>query len=100
MGSKLYVGNLSYDTNEETLRAAFAEAGTVKSVSILIDRDTGRSRGFGFVEMGSDADAQNAIKNLDGRAIDGRNIRVKEARDKPRPEGGRGGGPPRGRRDW
>ena len=102
MGSKLYVGNLSYDTSEDSLRTAFSEAGTVKSVSILIDRDTGRSRGFGFVEMGSDADAQNAIRTLDGRAIDGRNIRVNEARDKPRSEGGRSGGgsPSRGRRDW
>ena len=101
MGSKLYVGNLSYDTNEDTLRTAFSAAGTVKSVSILIDRDSGRSRGFGFVEMGSDADAQNAIRTLDGRPIDGRNIRVNEARDKPRPEGGRSGGgsPSRGRRD-
>ncbi len=82
MGSKLYVGNLSYQTTEETLRAAFAQDGrVVRSVSILIDRDNGRSRGFGFVEMGSDADAARALQALDGHPVDGRPLRVNEARE-------------------
>lgn len=91
--SKLYVGNLSYDTDEATLRAAFEEGGrTVNSVAIITDRETGRPRGFAFVEMGSPADAEAAISALDGKQLDGRQIRVNEAR----PRGGGGGG--RGRR--
>jgi RNA recognition motif-containing protein len=92
MGAKLYVGNLSFQTNEDTLRDAFAQGGrTVKSVQIMLDRETGRSRGFAFVEMGSPAEAQAAIDDLDGQQIDGRPLRVNEAREKT--EGGpRGGG--------
>ncbi|MDP6538838.1 MAG: RNA-binding protein [Planctomycetota bacterium] len=94
MGNRLYVGNLSWDTNEESLRMAFTQDGRdVKDVQILTDRDTGRSRGFGFVEMGSDQDAQAAISALDGAELDGRNIKVNEARERqPRSGGGGGGG--------
>ena len=96
MGKRLYVGNLSYDTTDDTLRAAFAEDGrTVTEVHVMMDRDTGRPRGFGFVEMGSEEDAQNAIQALDGVNLDGRNLRVNEAQErKPRAGGGggRGGG--------
>jgi RNA recognition motif-containing protein len=90
--SKLYVGNLSYNTTEESLRQAFEEDGrTVSSVSIVVDRDTNQPRGFAFVEMGSPADAEAAISALDGRDLDGRSIRVSEARPKA-PRGGGGGG--------
>jgi cold-inducible RNA-binding protein len=91
--SKLYVGNLSYQTTEETLREVFEEDGrTVQSVAIILDRETGRSRGFGFVEMGSPADAEAAISALDGRDVDGRRIRVNEARERRSRGGPRGGG--------
>lgn len=100
MGSKLYVGNLSYTTSEEALRAAFGEGGRqVLNVSIILDRDTGRSRGFGFVQMGSDEDAQAAMAALDGFELDGRTLRVKEARERDgagRRGEGRGGPPQRG----
>lgn len=95
MGKRLYVGNLSYDSTDDSLRAAFSEDGrTVADVHIMTDRDTGRPRGFGFVEMGSDGDAQAAIQALDGQMLDGRNIKVNEAQErKPRASsGGRGGG--------
>jgi RNA recognition motif-containing protein len=92
--SKLYVGNLSFNTSEETLRDVFAEDGrSVLSVSIITDRDTGQPRGFGFVEMGSPSDAEAAISALDGREVDGRRLRVNEARDRRGDSrGGRGGG--------
>jgi RNA recognition motif-containing protein len=94
MGAKLYVGNLNFTTTEETLRAAFSSDGrTVKSVSILTSPETGRSRGFAFVEMGSDEEAQAAIRDLDGSDLDGRPLRVNEARERePRRGGGGGGG--------
>jgi hypothetical protein len=96
MGTKLYVGNLNFTTSEDTLRAAFAEGGrTVKSVAILTNPETGRSRGFGFVEMGSDADAQAAIQALDGVELEGRPLKVNEARERAPGGGGRsfsGGG--------
>ena len=94
MGNRLYVGNLSWETNEESLRMAFSQDDReVKDVQILTDRDTGRSRGFGFVEMSSDEDAQAAITALDGAEVDGRNIKVNEARERqPRTGGGGGGG--------
>jgi len=93
MASKLYVGGLSYDTTEDTLRDAFAKAGKVASVSIIIDRMTNNSKGFGFVEMESDADAQSAISMFDGTELDGRKLTVNEARPKTdRPAGGGGGG--------
>ena len=101
MGSKIYVGNLSFETTEDTLKAAFGKNGrNVKSVQIMIDRETGRSRGFAFVEMGSDAEAAAAISELDGKTIDGRGLKVNEARAKTegggRGFGGSGGG---GRRE-
>ena len=92
MSAKLYVGNLSFDTTTEDLEKMFAESGTVQSTNIIEDRDTGRSRGFAFVEMSSNEEAQNAIAALNGKEIDGRALTVNEA--KPREEGGgsRGGG--------
>jgi RNA recognition motif-containing protein len=93
MGSKLYVGNLSYDATEEDLQELFGRDGRqVSEVALIMDRDTGRPRGFAFVTMGSDADAKAAISALDGQAFQGRNIKVNEAQD--RGGGGRGG--PRG----
>jgi RNA recognition motif-containing protein len=91
VGKKLYVGNLTYNVNESDLEALFSQFGTVQSAQIIVDRDTNRSKGFGFVEMGSDAEAQAAIQGLDGRDHDGRNLTVNEA--KPRePRSGGGGG--------
>jgi RNA recognition motif-containing protein len=84
MGKKLYVGNLSFDTQEDGLRALFASYGTVNSVAIISDRDTGRSKGFGFVEMGSDDEARAAIAGANGKDVNGRQIKVNEAMDKPR----------------
>lgn len=80
MGSKLYVGNLAYSTTEDSLKAHFAKAGTVTSVKIITDRESGRSKGFGFVEMDSDANAEKAISQLDGQEFEGRAIRVTEAK--------------------
>lgn len=80
MGKKLFVGNLPYSIDDASLRDMFAEVGEVTSASIITDRDTGRSRGFGFVEMANDADAQSAIDALNGHAIDGRQLTVNEAR--------------------
>jgi len=91
VGKKLYVGNLTYNVNESDLEALFSQFGSVQSAQIIVDRDTNRSKGFGFVEMGSDAEAQAAIQALDGRDHDGRNLTVNEA--KPRePRSGGGGG--------
>jgi cold-inducible RNA-binding protein len=90
---KIYVGNMSFNTDEDTLRKAFEAHGTVDSVNIVTDRDTGRPRGFGFVEMSNDTEAKAAIEGLNGKELDGRTLNVNEAR--PRPEGGRnrrGGG--------
>lgn len=92
MATKLYVGGLSYDTTEETLKDTFAQAGTVASAVIIIDRMSGRSKGFGFVEMSTDEEAQKAIETLNGTELDGRTITVNEARPmSPRPFN-RGGG--------
>ena len=97
MGKRLYVGNLSYDSTEDSLRAAFSEDGrTVTDIHIMTDRDTGRPRGFGFVEMGSEQDAQAAIQAMDGSNLDGRSITVNEARER-QPRGGGGG---RGGNRW
>ncbi len=82
MGKRLYVGDLSYDTRESQLRELFEQAGTVETVTIITDRGTGRSKGFGFVEMSSDAEAQEAINRLNGQELDGRQIKVAEARPK------------------
>jgi cold-inducible RNA-binding protein len=90
MGKKLYVGNLTYNVNESDLEALFSQFGTVQSAQIIVDRDTNRSKGFAFVEMGSDAEAQAAIDGLNGRDHGGRNLTVNEA--KPREDRGGGGG--------
>ncbi len=90
MGKKLYVGNLTYNVDESNLEALFAQFGSVQSAQIIVDRDTNRSKGFGFVEMSTDAEAQAAIEALDGRDYDGRNLTVNEA--KPREPRGGGGG--------
>jgi RNA recognition motif-containing protein len=88
---KLYVGNLSFQTTSEDLQQLFAQAGTVESASVVEDRDTGRSRGFGFVEMASKEDGEKAIEQFNGTDLAGRNLTVNEAR--PREDrGGRGGG--------
>jgi RNA recognition motif-containing protein len=92
MGNKLYVGNLSYNIRDEDLQQAFAQYGSVSSAKVMMDRDTGRSKGFGFVEMGSDAEAQSAINGMNGQALDGRAIVVNEARPREERPGGFGGG--------
>jgi cold-inducible RNA-binding protein len=93
MGKKLYVGNLSYGVDSSALEQLFAAHGTVESAQIITDRDTGRSKGFGFVEMGSDAEAQAAIAALNGQDHDGRALTVNEAKPREdRPRGGGGGG--------
>jgi len=89
---KLYVGNLSFDSTEQDLQDIFGEVGTVESVSIIEDRDTGRSRGFGFVEMSSKSEGQDAISQLDGKEVDGRNLKVNEAKPRENRGGGGGGG--------
>jgi RNA recognition motif-containing protein len=92
MGRKLYVGNLGYGVTDSDLEKLFQPHGTVQSAQVIMDRDTGRSKGFGFVEMGSDQEAQAAIAALNGQEVDGRNLTVNEA--KPREDrggGGRGG---------
>jgi RNA recognition motif-containing protein len=94
MGKKLYVGNLAYGLTDSDLQRLFEAHGAVQSAQVIIDRDTGRSKGFGFVEMGSDAEAQAAIDALNGKEVEGRSLTVNEAR--PKPEGGRGGGGGRG----
>lgn len=90
MGNKLYVGNLAYSVRDDSLQQAFAPFGTVTSAKVMMDRDTGRSKGFGFVEMGSDAEAQAAINGMNGQTLEGRAIVVNEAR--PREDRGFGGG--------
>jgi RNA recognition motif-containing protein len=84
MGKKLYVGNLSYNTYEDNLRTLFQSYGTVVSAKIITDRDSGTSKGFGFVEMGTDDEARAAIAGANGQDLDGRQIKVNEAMDKPR----------------
>ncbi|MGI9065785.1 MAG: RNA recognition motif domain-containing protein [Pyrinomonadaceae bacterium] len=95
MAMKLYVGNLSFQTSSEDLQQLFAQAGTVESATVVEDRDTGRSRGFGFVEMASKEDGEKAIQQFNGTDLNGRNLTVNEAR--PREDrGNRGGGGGRG----
>ena len=91
MGKKLYVGNLTYNVNESDLEALFAPFGTVQSAQIIVDRDTNRSKGFGFVEMDTDAQAQAAIQGLNAREHDGRNLTVNEAKPREARPGGGGG---------
>jgi len=117
MAKKLYIGSLSYDTNEDGLRQAFEQAGKVESAMVITDKMSGRSKGFGFVEMSTDEEASKAIEMWDGKELDGRTIKVNEARpmeDRPRRDfnnrgggsdrrggGGGGFGASRGpRRDW
>jgi RNA recognition motif-containing protein len=92
MGRKLYVGNLSYDVTDSALEQMFAPHGTVQSAQVIMDRDTGRSKGFGFVEMGSDQEAQAAIAALSGQQVGGRSLTVNEAKPREDRGGGRSGG--------
>ncbi|MDD0839925.1 RNA-binding protein [Curvibacter sp. HBC61] len=96
MGNKLYVGNLPYQVRDNDLEQAFSEFGSVTSAKVMMERDTGRSKGFGFVEMGSDAEAQAAINGMNGQSMGGRSVTVNEAKPmEPRPPrsgGGFGGG--------
>ncbi len=92
MGKKLYVGNMSYDVDSSALEQLFAAHGTVQSAQVITDRDTGRSKGFGFVEMSSDAEAQAAIAAVNGQEHDGRALTVNEAKPKESRGGGGGGG--------
>ena len=93
MGKKLYVGNLSYSIRDNDLEQAFGQYGAVSSAKVMMERDTGRSKGFGFVEMGTDAEALAAIEGMNGHALDGRSLTVNEARPmEPRPAGGGFGG--------
>jgi cold-inducible RNA-binding protein len=94
MGKKLYVGNLGYGVTDSDLQRMFEPHGTVESAQVIMDRDTGRSKGFGFVEMKTEQEAQTAISAMNGKDADGRALTVNEA--KPRPEGGRGGSGGRG----
>ncbi|MFN9101687.1 MAG: RNA recognition motif domain-containing protein [Betaproteobacteria bacterium] len=92
MGNKLYVGNLAYSVRDDSLMQAFSSFGTVTSAKVMMDRETGRSKGFGFVEMGSDAEAQAAINGMNGQALEGRAVVVNEARPREERPGGFGGG--------
>jgi RNA recognition motif-containing protein len=92
MGNKLYVGNLAYSVRDESLQAAFSQFGSVSSAKVMMDRETGRSKGFGFVEMGSDAEAQAAINGMNGQSLEGRPVVVNEARPREERPGGFGGG--------
>jgi RNA recognition motif-containing protein len=98
MARKLYVGNLPYETGEQDLQELFASAGSVETVNVIRDMATGRARGFAFVEMSSEADAQNAIRTLNDFQYGGRNLTVNEAR--PKPEGSGGNGRSRSERRW
>src|SRR3954468_15470588 len=92
MGKKLYVGNMSYQVDSSTLEQMFSAHGTVESAEVIADRETGRSKGFGFVEMSTDAEAQAAIAALNGQEHDGRQLTVNEAKPKEKRSGGGGGG--------
>jgi cold-inducible RNA-binding protein len=91
MGKKLFVGNLNFKTNDDDLRELFSQAGTLESAMVMMDRATGRSRGFGFVEMSTEDEAQKAIEQFNGHEFQGRNLNVNEARERT-PGGPRGGG--------
>jgi RNA recognition motif-containing protein len=92
MSMKLYVGNLNFKTSGEDLQELFGQVGTVESASVVMDRDTGRSRGFGFVEMASNEEGQKAIEQFNGKEFNGRNLSVNEARPREDRGGGGGGG--------
>ena len=89
--NKLYVGNLSFNSTEDDITGAFSSYGTVTSVNLITDRETGRPRGFGFVEMSSDAEAQSAMQAMDGQELDGRNLKVNVAKPRESRSGGGGG---------
>jgi cold-inducible RNA-binding protein len=92
VGKKLYIGNLAYEVTDADLSGLFSQAGTCESAAVIMDRDTGRSRGFGFVEMGSAAEAQKAIQQFNGHDLKGRALKVNEAMDRGNNRGGGGGG--------
>jgi len=92
MEKRLFVGGLSWDTTEESLKTLFAEVGTVTSAQVIVDRDTGKSKGFGFVEMSTSEEASEAINRLNGKQLDGRAINVSEARPREERNNNRGGG--------
>jgi RNA recognition motif-containing protein len=100
MNSKIFVGNLSFNTTENDLHDAFAAHGSVVEANLMVDRASGRPRGFGFVTMATAEEAQKAIEALNGSSLDGRNITVNEARPKTERSGGGGGGGGGGRRDY
>lgn len=105
MGNRLYVGNLSFNSTEDSIRQCFAEFGDVSEVRLVLDRETGRSRGFAFVTMSGEDGARNAISQLNGTLLDGRPLRVNEAEERGRGGGGfgggdRGGGRTGGHRGW
>ncbi len=100
MATKLYIGNLSYDTTQTELQELFAEVGTVVSANIIMDRDSGQSKGFGFVEMASGQEAQAAIKQFDGYDLKGRALKVNEALPQGERSGGRSGSGGRQERRW
>ena len=101
MGNKLYVGNLPFSSTDDSLREMFGQAGQVESARIITDRDTGRSKGFGFVEMSTEQEASEAIKKFNGKELDGRSLTVNEARPMaPRDGGGRGNRGGGGRQRW
>ena len=88
----IYVGNLSYDTDDQTLREVFEKYGTVDTVNVIFDKYSGRSKGFGFIEMPDNSEAQTALDELDGKELDGRNIKVNQAKPREERGGNRGGG--------
>ena len=90
MGNKLYIGNLPYSADQQTLQDAFGKCGTVESANVIMDRQTGQSKGFGFVEMSSSAEAQKAIQEINGSTIDGREVKVNEAKPQEKRSGGGG----------
>jgi cold-inducible RNA-binding protein len=100
MGRKLYVGNLGYNVSSSDLEELFSQHGTVDSANVISDRSTGQSKGFGFVEMSTSAEAEAAIAALDGKDFNGRTIKVNEARPRPAASGGGGGGGRDRRRRW
>jgi cold-inducible RNA-binding protein len=96
MSRKLFVGGLSWNTNDDGLRSAFERFGNIDEAKVIMDRETGRSRGFGFVTFSDEESAKNAMTAMDGTSLDGRNIKVNEAEERPRTGGGGGGGGGRG----
>jgi len=92
MGKKLYVGNLPYSVDQAALQETFGKCGTVESANVIMNRDTGQSKGFGFVEMSSSAEAQKAIQEINGTSVDGRALTVNEAKPQEKRSGGGGGG--------